>query len=55
MEQVEQFVSFMEVYELETFIYEHETCPVASEFESPITNILDYCITNFTENCCSYI
>jgi hypothetical protein len=32
MEQVEQFVSFMTAYELETFIYEHETCPAASKF-----------------------
>jgi hypothetical protein len=27
MEQIEQFVTFMAAYVLETFIYEHETCP----------------------------
>jgi hypothetical protein len=27
MEQVEQSVTFMAAFELETFIYEHETCP----------------------------
>jgi hypothetical protein len=27
MEQVEQFITFMAAYELETFIYEHKTCP----------------------------
>jgi hypothetical protein len=32
MEQVEQFVSFMTTYELETIIYEHEICSAASKF-----------------------
>jgi hypothetical protein len=50
MEQVEQFVSFMAAIELETFIYEHEDCPVASKFINVITNILQYCITNFMDN-----
>jgi hypothetical protein len=27
MEKLEQFVTFLAAYELETFIYEHETCP----------------------------
>jgi hypothetical protein len=40
----------MEAYKLETFIYKHETCPIASKFKSVINVILNYCITNFIEN-----
>jgi hypothetical protein len=40
----------MGTYELETFIYEHEDCLVASKFINAITNILQYCITNFIDN-----
>jgi hypothetical protein len=36
--------------ELETLIYEHEDCPLASKFIIVITNILEYCITNFMDN-----
>jgi hypothetical protein len=50
MEQVEQFVTFMAACELETFVYEHEDCPVASKFINVIANILQYCITNFMDN-----
>jgi hypothetical protein len=50
IEQVEQFVTFMVACELETFIYEHEDCPIASKFVNTITNILQYCITNFMDN-----
>jgi hypothetical protein len=50
MGQVEQFVTFMAACELETFIYEHEDCLVASKFINAITNILQYCITNFLDN-----
>ena len=46
MEQVEQFVIYMEASELDTFICEHETCPVASKFKSSIIGILNYCKTN---------
>jgi hypothetical protein len=50
MEQVEQFITFMVAYELETFNYEHESCLVASQFTNAITNILQYFITNFMDN-----
>jgi hypothetical protein len=50
MEQVEQFVTFMAACELETFVYEHEDCPVSSKFINAITNILQYCISNFMDN-----
>jgi hypothetical protein len=50
MEQVEQFITLMAAYELETFIYEHEIYPIASKFQSAVTNILDYYLTNFKEN-----
>jgi hypothetical protein len=40
----------MAACELETFVYEHEDCPVASKFINAITNILQYCITNFMDN-----
>jgi hypothetical protein len=50
MEQVEQFVTFIAAYELETFVYEHEMCPIASKFINAITNILQYCITKFMDN-----
>ena len=33
MEEVEQFVVFLAAYELYTFIEEHETCPIASQFK----------------------
>ena len=33
MKEVEQFVIFMAAYELYTFIDEHETFPIASQFE----------------------
>ena len=43
MEQVEQFVTFMAAYELETFIDEnYETSAVASKFKSVITLIINY-------------
>jgi hypothetical protein len=41
MEQVGQFVTFMAT---------HEDCPIASKFINTITNILQYCITNFMGN-----
>jgi hypothetical protein len=44
MEKVEQFVTFMAACELETFVYEHEDCHVASKFINALTNILRYCI-----------
>jgi hypothetical protein len=50
MEQVDKFITFMAAYELETFNNEHETFPVASKFTNAITNILQYCITNFMDN-----
>jgi len=51
MKQVEQFVTFMAAYELETFIDEnYETRVVASKFKSVITLIINYCITNFMDN-----
>ena len=50
MEQVEQFVIYMAASELDTFICEHETCPVASKFKSSIIGILNYCKTNYIEN-----
>jgi hypothetical protein len=50
MEEVEQFVIFMAAYELYTFIDEHETCPIASQFKVFIANILDLCILEFNEN-----
>jgi len=51
MEQVEQFVTFMAAYELETFIDKnYETSAVASKFKSAITLIINYCITNFMDN-----
>ena len=51
MEQVEQFVTFMAAFELETFIDEnYETSVVASKFKSVITLIINYCITNFMDN-----
>jgi hypothetical protein len=31
MEEVGKFVTFMAAYELETFVYEHEDCPIASK------------------------
>jgi hypothetical protein len=40
----------MAACELETFVYEHEDCPVASKFINVITNILQYCINNFMDN-----
>jgi hypothetical protein len=49
MEQVEQFVTFMAANELETFVYEHEDCTIASKFINAITSILQYCITNFMD------
>jgi hypothetical protein len=36
--------------ELETFVYEHEVCPIASKFINVFTNILQYFITNFMDN-----
>jgi hypothetical protein len=36
--------------ELETFVYEHEDCHVASKFRNAINNILQYCISNFMDN-----
>ena len=50
MEEVEQFVIFMAAYELNTFIDEHETCPIASECKVSITNLLNICRNNFDEN-----
>jgi hypothetical protein len=50
MEQVEQIATFMASYELETFVFEQGTCPVASKFINAIINILQYCITNFMDN-----
>ena len=50
MEEVEQFVIFMAAYELYTFIDEHETCPIASQFKVLIATILDLCIIEFNEN-----
>ena len=50
MEEVEQFVIFMGAYELNTFIDEHETCPIASECKVTITNLLNKCIDEFDEN-----
>ena len=50
MEEVEQFVIFMAAYELYTFIDEHETCPIASQFKVLIATILDLCIVEFNEN-----
>ena len=50
MEEVEQFVIFMAAYELYTFIDEHETCPIASQFKVLIATILDLCIVEFDEN-----
>jgi uncharacterized membrane protein len=47
MEQVEQLNTFMAAIKLETFVYEHEDCPLASQFINVITNILQHCITNF--------
>ena len=50
MAEVEQFVIFMAAYELNTFIDEHETCPVASQFKYLIAIILNICINEFDEN-----
>jgi hypothetical protein len=50
MEQVEQFFPFMAACVLETFVYEHEDCLVASKFINATTNILQYCINNFMDN-----
>ena len=50
MEEVEQFVIFMAAYELYTFIDEHDTCPIASQFKVLIATILDLCIVEFNEN-----
>ena len=46
-QEVEQFVSFMAAYELNTFIDEHETCPIASQYKDLIVIILNICINEF--------
>ena len=50
MEEVEQFDIFTAAYELYTFIDEHETCPIASQFKFFIATLLDLCILEFDEN-----
>ena len=50
MAEVEQFVIFMGAYELNTFIDEHETCPIASQSKNMIAIILNICIDEFDEN-----
>ena len=50
MKEVEQFVSFMAAYELNTFIDEHETCPIASQYKDLIVIILNICRNEFDEN-----
>ena len=44
MAEVEQFVIFVTAYELNTFIDEHETCPIASQSKNTIAIILNICI-----------
>ena len=50
MAEVEQFVIFVAAYELNTFIDEHETCPIASQSKNMIAFILNICIDEFDEN-----
>ena len=50
MEEVEQFVVFMAAYELNTFIDEHETCPIASQFKDLIAMILNIFRNEFDGN-----
>ena len=50
MKEVEQFVSFMAAYELNTFIDQHETCPIASQYKDLIVIILNICRNEFDEN-----
>jgi hypothetical protein len=40
----------MEASQLDTFICEHETFPIASKFKSSIIGILNYCKPNYIEN-----
>jgi hypothetical protein len=50
MEQVEEFVTFLASVELQSFIDENRTCPIANRFEREITFILEYCKMNFSQN-----
>jgi hypothetical protein len=50
MEQVEEFVTFLACVELQSFIDENRTCPIANRFEREITFILEYCKMNFSQN-----
>jgi hypothetical protein len=50
MEQVEEFVTFLASIELQAFIDENGTCPIANRFEREITFILEYCKMNFSQN-----
>ena len=50
MEQVEEFVTFKASFELQTFIHENKSCPIANKFEREIDFILEYCIDNFSQN-----
>lgn len=51
MKEVEQFVSFVAVYELKRFISENiETSDIAWKFDMGITLLLNHCIDNFSEN-----
>ena len=49
MAEVEQFV-VIAAYELYTFIEEHETCPIASQFNFFVDPLLELCTLEFDEN-----
>ena len=50
MEQVKEFVTFKASFELQTFIHENKSCPIANKFEREIDFILEYCIDKFSQN-----
>jgi hypothetical protein len=50
MKEVEQFVTFMEAHELNTFTNEHKTFPECFSCEIVVTHILYICIVEFSEN-----
>jgi hypothetical protein len=50
MEQAEEFVTSLASVELQAFIDENRTCPIANRFEREITFILQYCKMNFSQN-----
>jgi hypothetical protein len=50
MELVEEFVTFLAYVELQAFIDENRTCPIANRFEREVTFILEYCKMNFSQN-----